>query len=734
MVKGNGKPSKKGKAVQRKESNPTKDQGHAFKCVPLSVNVIFEKCTKKDPQKMDIVEELGFGSLQYLPNYYLKHKVLMQLFKRFNTIDNTTLLQGRSASSTQPRLQTLHQDRSPPYSISKTRERKTGFSIHNFLLEEIKKAKENNASSVSGCCFALIVSRCRSPTSVDPILDGRNSLEQNEARKDHGLIRKAILVDERQEKSKKKGKKGSSSTSEPEYVDSSHESESEYEADSEQTMSQVMVQRHRRNDPTSKHQPLPRRAISRSDLDDGHTIAEVMSLAYKKRKGLEEEGSKSKRPKKGIDVPRVDSSNASLGDNKSNAASGNLHQENDEQPQQPPPHQSPSQEDEPPHHQPPPQQQPQQPQQPPPQQSPPQEEEPPHHEPPPQQQQHQPSKQNRTFIIVHQHERIDISSGSEAKPEPIEVEPEPTPIRVLVPKTEADMQYSPGERLLTDTLMIIRMDEQRPPQEEVIEPAPNQEQQQQQQQQNQEPASQSVVEMVPVFPTQKLIEVSSGSDDEPQQQLNDAPNEPQPQPQLEPIKMLVPKTEEEDKLITEVLISMADYGVLDPQPETQPDPSAPTFGLNLGFSTPPVTEARPPATLNEEFPLTARTMAVINNMDELVSAPQPTTATPQPTQAIEDDFDDRVATWAMVPKGGNDYEPIFKLRGPQFLQAIRYQFMSMEPKSYIDIGHWMFFTYHHNWMDKKKRRPHEINSLINHKEYLEYIDREKLVSHRFVSA
>ncbi|MED6120714.1 hypothetical protein PIB30_023645 [Stylosanthes scabra] len=161
--------------------------------------------------------------------------------------------------------------------------------------------------------------------------------------------------------------KGSSSTSEPEYVDYSHESESEYEADSEQTMSQLVFQRPRRNDPASKCQPLPRGAISRSDSEDGHTIAQVVSLAKQKRKSLEEEGSKSKRPKKGIDVPRVDSANARLGDNESNAGSGNLHQENDEQPQQ-------------------------QPQQPPPQQSPPQEEEPPHHRPPPQQQQHQPSK------------------------------------------------------------------------------------------------------------------------------------------------------------------------------------------------------------------------------------------------------------------------------------------------------------------------------------------------------
>ncbi|MED6169751.1 hypothetical protein PIB30_024268 [Stylosanthes scabra] len=182
--------------------------------------------------------------------------------------------------------------------------------------------------------------------------------------------------------------------------------------------------------------------------------------------------------------------------------------------------------------------------------------------------------------------------------------------------------------------------------------------------------------------------------------------------------------------------------------------------LNLGFPTPPETQDQPPTTLDEEFPLTARTMAVIYNMDEHVNGPAPTVATPQPTQAIEDDFDERVATWATVPKGGNDYEPVFRLRGPKFLEAIRYQFKSMAPKSYIDIGivglmchvlnreegdryeklvyclppeilQRMFFTHDHNWMDKKKRRPYEISSLTNHKEYLDYIDREKLVSHRF---
>ncbi|MED6142810.1 hypothetical protein PIB30_001009 [Stylosanthes scabra] len=109
---------------------------------------------------------------------------------------------------------------------------------------------------------------------------------------------------------------------------------------------------------------------------------------------------------------------------------------------------------------------------------------------------------------------------------------------------------------------------------------------------------------------------------------------------------------------------MADDGTLDPEPQSQLDPSPQSFSLNLGFPTAPITEAQPHATLDEEFPLTARTMVVINNMDELVSAPEPTTVTPQPTKAIRDDFDDRMAIWATVPKGGNDWEPIFRLRGP----------------------------------------------------------------------
>ncbi|MED6148021.1 hypothetical protein PIB30_049250 [Stylosanthes scabra] len=168
------------------------------------------------------------------------------------------------------------------FDLQNTRKKNWTLHIHNFLLKEIEKAKENNASSVSGCCFALMViyfhethfGKNSQDAEAQPLWiqywTGEtlwNRMKQEKTMK--GLIRTAMLVDERQGKSKKKGKKGSSSTSEPEYVDSSHESESIYEADSEQTMSQVVVQvertRPRRNDSASKRQPLPRKTISKSE-------------------------------------------------------------------------------------------------------------------------------------------------------------------------------------------------------------------------------------------------------------------------------------------------------------------------------------------------------------------------------------------------------------------------------------------------------------------------------------
>ncbi|MED6118969.1 hypothetical protein PIB30_007859 [Stylosanthes scabra] len=74
---------------QRERIPKKKDQGHEFTCVPLSVSSIFNKCLNNDPEQMKIVEELRFGAFRHLPLYYLKHKVLKQIFNCFDPYDHT---------------------------------------------------------------------------------------------------------------------------------------------------------------------------------------------------------------------------------------------------------------------------------------------------------------------------------------------------------------------------------------------------------------------------------------------------------------------------------------------------------------------------------------------------------------------------------------------------------------------------------------------------------------------
>ncbi|MED6137510.1 hypothetical protein PIB30_065609 [Stylosanthes scabra] len=202
--------SRKGKAVKSKNAAPKgknpekKDQGHDFTCVPLSVSMVFRNCLNNDEEKMKIVEELGFGAFKHLPLYYLKHQVLKQIFIRFEPDDHiihavagdveiTTEKIGKvlglkytgqklifqtpvdtdknrdlfkrafllyiqkcfllptSAANISPRaLPTI-------FNLENTRHQNWALHIHNFLLEEVQKAKDNNTASVSGCCFVLMV-------------------------------------------------------------------------------------------------------------------------------------------------------------------------------------------------------------------------------------------------------------------------------------------------------------------------------------------------------------------------------------------------------------------------------------------------------------------------------------------------------------------------------------------------------------------------------------------------
>ncbi|MED6188835.1 hypothetical protein PIB30_089665, partial [Stylosanthes scabra] len=102
-------------------------------------------------------------------------------------------------------------------------------------------------------------------------------------------------------------------------------------------------------------------------------------------------------------------------------------------------------------------------------------------------------------------------------------------------------------------------------------------------------------------------------------------------------------------------------------------------------------------------------------------------------------LEEKVAIWATVSKGDTDFETNFKLRGHRVV-SLMCHVLNVEDDEWFEklvycvsaeILQRMFDTHHHNWMDKKKKKPHDISPFKNHKEYLVYLDREKLVSHRF---
>ncbi|MED6222516.1 hypothetical protein PIB30_065156 [Stylosanthes scabra] len=163
--------------------------------------------------------------------------------------------------------------------------------------------------------------------------------------------------------------------------------------------------------------------------------------------------------------------------------------------------------------------------------------------------------------------------------------------------------------------------------------------------------------------------------------------------------------------------------------------------------------------------LTTQDLSDIEELDELVKKAQDQFQTPQPKKSLENqkELEEKVVTWATVPKGGNEFETIFKLAGDKFLEAMRYQFQSVAPKTYIDIQvitimcHIlnneqnerfekfvycvppeimvrMFEKHGQSWMDTEKNRPHDIAYLVNHQEYMVYLDKNKLLTHRFAGA
>ncbi|MED6141582.1 hypothetical protein PIB30_104911, partial [Stylosanthes scabra] len=344
MVNDSGKSIK-----QSKGGKPKKDQGHEFRCIPKTVAGIFRGCLDTSPKKRALVDEMGFGALSNLPNYYLKQKVLKELFNRFDIYDNTIYAVageveittkkigdalGLSSTGkpfpdkvvpkelsdedhavfkffqgkTQAQLGRLIMDtpvdttfllatssanvtpRAYPtlYDVENTKQRNWALHVHNFLLEELKKAKENKTKSIHGCCYALLIiyfhetqfgKNSREPIAQPPWINywnGRTVWDRmKQEKRDAAVTISGTCQDRKAESTERKKQRRSKKrpSSESEWKSESETDtegyvpdESEKDTDSEDTRSQELVQRKSRPEPNPAQEE--RRSKRRHESND----------------------------------------------------------------------------------------------------------------------------------------------------------------------------------------------------------------------------------------------------------------------------------------------------------------------------------------------------------------------------------------------------------------------------------------------------------------------------------
>ncbi|MED6157911.1 hypothetical protein PIB30_027840 [Stylosanthes scabra] len=134
-------------------------------------------------------------------------------------------------------------------------------------------------------------------------------------------------------------------------------------------------------------------------------------------------------------------------------------------------------------------------------------------------------------------------------------------------------------------------------------------------------------------------------------------------------------------------------------------------------------------------------MDAIDDIDDKLKKNPELLKTPDPlgTFDILADMEKRVAIWGRIPKGDNEWLPVFKLKGDKHLDALRYQFKSMALTKYVDIQvcivqQRMFEKFQHKWRDAKIRKAHEISTLLNIDEYLSFLEKDRLLGRRFLFA
>ncbi|MED6219070.1 hypothetical protein PIB30_032435, partial [Stylosanthes scabra] len=76
------------KATNDDEAGSSKNQGHFFRSLTTTVASMFHYL-KDYPDKLRLVNEMGFGALSHLPANNLDQQLLKQIYDRFDIHDNT---------------------------------------------------------------------------------------------------------------------------------------------------------------------------------------------------------------------------------------------------------------------------------------------------------------------------------------------------------------------------------------------------------------------------------------------------------------------------------------------------------------------------------------------------------------------------------------------------------------------------------------------------------------------
>ncbi|MED6191454.1 hypothetical protein PIB30_000554 [Stylosanthes scabra] len=191
------------------DASCSKNQGHLFRSLTTTVTTMFEYLNK-NPDKLRLVNEMGFGAFSHLPANNLDQQLLKEIYDRYDVRDNTiysdaaavkittrkigdalglcskgtpyeTRVVGKKLSQEDKDIHKFFQGKRLSFSYKKvfllpdstssivpnalttifdletTRKRNWALHVHDFLLQELKKAKQNNAAAIHGCVYVLMI-------------------------------------------------------------------------------------------------------------------------------------------------------------------------------------------------------------------------------------------------------------------------------------------------------------------------------------------------------------------------------------------------------------------------------------------------------------------------------------------------------------------------------------------------------------------------------------------------